>query len=466
MLHVAQISFLTDPQRRAPARLLADWPSLVDIAEAAARADIRVSVVQACAHSQLIMRNGVRYHFLPFGRGAATSRHGAATSRHGAATSRHGAATFGHGAAKAASRDAFADLLRTLAPDVLHVHGLGFACDVLALRAAAPGIPILLQDHASRPPRWWRRPLWRRAFAAASGISFCALEQAEPFTRAGLIAARTKLYEIPESTSRFAPGNPAAIRRGSEALGCPAVLWVGHLDANKDPLTVLEGIREAARSLPQLQLWCCFGRAPLLRAVQRRIAVDPLLRDRVRLLGRVLHSQVEQLMRAADVFVLGSHREGSGYSLIEALACGLPPVVTDIPSFRSLTGGGKVGALWKTGDARQLCARLLAVAAQPRAQLRAAARAHFDRELSFDAVGRKLAAAYHDLRDGREQLAAVYHDLRVGRHWGPDRVVTPTTPKETVESKRRPTGSLAHREPGGSPYGQIHPQKRLDDVEP
>jgi glycosyltransferase involved in cell wall biosynthesis len=411
MLHVAQISFLTDPLRRAPARLLADWPSLVDIAEAAARANIRVSVVQACAHSQLIMRNGVHYHFLPFGRGAAP---------------------FGHGAAERASRGAFAELLRTLAPDVLHVHGLGFARDVLALRAAAPGIPILLQDHASRPPRWWRRPLWRRAFAAASGISFCALEQAEPFTGAGLIAAPTKLYEIPESTSRFAPGKPAAIRRGSEVVGYPAVLWVGHLDANKDPLTVLEGIREAARSLPQLQLWCCFGRAPLLRAVQRRIAVDPLLRDRVRLLGRVLHSQVEQLMRTADVFVLGSHHEGSGYSLIEALACGLPPVVTDIPSFRSLTGGGKVGALWKTGDARQLCARLLAVAAQPRAQLRAAARAHFDRELSFEAVGRKLAAAYHDLRGARQ--------------WAPDRVVKPPTPEEIMDSDRRSTALPANQE--------------------
>ena len=46
-------------------------------------------------------------------------------------------------------------------------------------------------------------------------------------------------------------------------------------------------------------------------------------------------------MQAADLFVLGSHREGSGYSLIEALACGLPPVVTDIHAFRTLTGCGR-----------------------------------------------------------------------------------------------------------------------------
>lgn len=370
MLHVAQISFLIDPQQRSPDELLRDWPSLVDIAEAANGAELRVSVVQACAAWGRELRNAIHYYFLPFGTAA---RNRVAGGK-------------------------FYELLRELAPDVLHVHGLGFAEDVLALSAALPDIPILLQDHASRPPRWWRRGRMRRGLSAAAGISFCALEQAKPFARAGLLRAHTKLFEIPESSSRFNPGIPRSAAPPPVRRGDPLVLWVGHLDANKDPLTVLDGISAAARALPQLQLWCCFGSAPLLGPVRRRIALDPWLRSRVRLLGRVLHSQIEDLMRAADIFVLGSHREGSGYSLIEALACGLPPVVSDIPSFRALTGGGKVGALWKVGDARQCCASLLSVAAQPRAQSRAAARAHFDSELSFAAVGRKLAIAYHELR--------------------------------------------------------------------
>jgi glycosyltransferase involved in cell wall biosynthesis len=136
----------------------------------------------------------------------------------------------------------------------------------------------------------------------------------------------------------------------------------------------------------------------LLPAVRGRISGDPLLCGRVHLLGRVSHGEIEQLMRAADIFVSGSHREGSGYSLIEALACGLPPAVTDIPSFRSLTGHGAVGALWPTGDAAALCDALLAIAAQPDAARRAAARRHFEYELSFEAVGRKLAVAYQDLQ--------------------------------------------------------------------
>jgi len=372
-LRAAQISFFTDPQAREPEQLLSDWPSLVDVADCACRAGVKVSVIQACPHSKHLQRDGVDYHFLPFGRG--------------------------HSADGASNR--FDELLQDLNPDVLHVHGLDFAQDVLSLAAAAPGVPIFLQDHASRPPRPWRRALWRRGFSAASGIAFCSLEQARPFAAAGLIAPQTTVYAIPESTSRFTPGDQEQARRSSGIFGDPLVLWVGHLDANKDPLTVLDGISKAARVLPHLQLYCCYGAAPLLRAVQRRIADEPLLNGRIHLMGRVPHGRVEQLMRAADLFVLGSHREGSGYSVIEALACGLPPVVTDIPSFRSLTGGGSAGALWPRGDAGALSDRLVSVAERPRAEIRAAARKRFESELSFDAVGRKLTMAYQDLLERR-----------------------------------------------------------------
>jgi glycosyltransferase involved in cell wall biosynthesis len=233
--------------------------------------------------------------------------------------------------------------------------------------------------------------------SVAAGVAFCALEQARPFVNVGLFDPKTELYAIPESTTRFAPGDQEEARRATDLRGDPAVLWVGHLDVNKDPLTVLGGISDVARVLPGLQMYCCFGVAPLLRKVQARIAQDPLLRERVHLLGRVPHERIELLMRAADLFVLGSHREGSGFSLIEALACGLPPVVTDIPSFRTLTGAGTVGMLWPCGDPRALRAALLSIAAHVGTERRIAVRTHFERELSFAAVGLKLAAMYQDL---------------------------------------------------------------------
>ncbi|MGH8220311.1 MAG: glycosyltransferase [Steroidobacteraceae bacterium] len=358
-LHVVQIGFFEDSLGRAPERLLDDWPTLVDVAECASRAGVRVSVLQTCTYEGTIARNGVDYHFAPRG-------------------------------------SSWGPMLRELHADVFHVHGLDFPAQTQALARIAAGVPILLQDHASRPPRLWRRSLFKRSSALIDGVAFSAREQAEPFLACRLLQ-KVAIFEVPESTSRFEPGDRPQAREATGLDGEPSVLWVGHLNRNKDPLAVLEGVERAARTLGRLALYCCFGEGPLLGEVRRRIAARPLLRGRVHLLGRVPHRQVELLMRAADVFVLGSHRESCGNALLEALACGLPPVVTDIPSFRKLTAGAAVGALWPCGDAEALCNALVSVASHLGEQTRAAVRAHFDRELSFASVGAKLRTIYEEL---------------------------------------------------------------------
>lgn len=366
-MRVAQIGFYRDPADRAPEELLRAWPTLADVAESAVAAGASVAVIQSSGHSRHIRSNAVDYHFLPLFAG------------------------------RRRSQSALAALISRIAPQVLHVHGLGFPREVLLMAQAVPDIPILLQDHASQPPRWWRRAAWKRCAAVVAGAAFCSRQQARPFIEAGVLGPDAAVYEIPESTSRFQPGDAAAARAEARVSGGPLVLWVGHLEANKDPLTMLEGVARAARELPGLELWCCFGKSGLLPQVRRRIAADPFLERRTHLLGRVSHARVEQLMRAADVFVSASHREGSGYALIEALACGLTPVVTDIPSFRALTGAGAVGCLWQPGDPGSLCSALLEAARHAGAHSRAAVRAHFERELSFEALGRKLLGAYEDV---------------------------------------------------------------------
>jgi glycosyltransferase involved in cell wall biosynthesis len=365
-LHVAQVSFFVDPQRRAPQALLRDWFPLVDVAAAVASVGNRVTVIQASTVTGTIVQAGATFHFVapePAGSLLAHSR-------------------------------AFRALLHELAPDVLHVHGLGFGHEVRALHELAPSTPILLQDHADRVPRFWRRRAWRSGAVAASGLSFCARGQAEPFRRARLLPPDVEIFEIPELTSQFTPGDTTRARAATGLHGDPAILWVGHLNANKDPLAVLDGVSAAASELPNLKLWCCYATAPLLPAVEARVARDATLRDRVHLLGRVPRGTIEELMRAADLFVLGSHREGGSSALVEAMATGLTPVVTDIPSSRALTGNGAVGALWPCGDAQAFTSALQSTAATLGPEARAHVRAHFEAQLAGPALGRKLTAAY------------------------------------------------------------------------
>jgi glycosyltransferase involved in cell wall biosynthesis len=368
-VNVAQIGFFVDQARRPPELLLDAWHSLVDIAASVVAAGASVTVVQASSLEGRLSRGGAEFHFL----------------------------SPGAGGAPLSSSARFAHLVREIRADVFHVHGLGFAREVAALAAIAPATPILLQDHADRPPRFWRRRAWRRGTASVRGVSFCARVQAEPFVRARLFAPHTEIFEIPESTSNFLPGDQSEARTATGIKGAPALLWVGHLDANKDPMTVLEGLALATRELPGIQLWCCYGSAPLSREVLAKISGDARLRNRVHLLGSVPHARVQALMRAADIFVSGSHREGSSFALIEALATGLPPVVTDIPSLRALTGAGQVGALWRCGDAESFATALRSVAAQSTTDLRTRTRAHFEAELSTRALGERFVGAYRKI---------------------------------------------------------------------
>ena len=157
---------------------------------------------------------------------------------------------------------------------------------------------------------------------------------------------------------------------------------------------VLRAMRGALNRLPNLQLWCCYSTTELLPAMKKLIEGDGILRDHVHLLGTVAHSDIEHLARAADFFVAASHWEGSGFALIEALACGLTPIVTDIPSFRWITGDAAIGGLVPIGDDAAMADQLVNLAAVPHEVRRARVLDHFARQLSFDAVGRQLRHAY------------------------------------------------------------------------
>ncbi|HEY8327549.1 MAG TPA: glycosyltransferase, partial [Rhodanobacter sp.] len=125
-MHVAQINLLPVPAGLASADVFEQWPSLADVAEAAASAGTRVSVIQLAASPERVMRNGIDYRFI--------TAPGADRVRR------------------------LADVLDEIRPDVLHVHSLGFAADAFALAQCLPQLPIVFQDHADRLPRWWRRP--------------------------------------------------------------------------------------------------------------------------------------------------------------------------------------------------------------------------------------------------------------------------------------------------------------------
>ena len=373
-MHVVQVGFHADIQQRSPEALLEAWPGATAIASATAREGCRVTVVQVAHETATIERDGVTYRFQEVSSGP-----------------------WGGAARQTRWLGGFRGLSSVLAdsqPDIAHVQGLTAPLHTRLLARTLPNVPILAQDHAGRPAAGLRRPLHKWGFRNLSAVAFTLREQATPFIDAGVLRPDILIFEVIEGSSRFTPGDQAAAREKCGLFGNPCLLWVGRLDANKDPLTVLDAVDRALAELPRLRLWCLYSEAQLLETVQARLQSSRRLSDAVRLLGKVPHHEIEDLFRAADLFVLASHSEGSGYALLEALACGTVPLVTDIPSFRKITGNGEVGELFPVDDAQGLARLLSEWARRDRQPLRQAARRHFEQHLSYEAIGRQLLEAY------------------------------------------------------------------------
>jgi glycosyltransferase-like protein len=174
---------------------------------------------------------------------------------------------------------------------------------------------------------------------------------------------------------RYRPARDAAERRAARAAlgldGRLAILTVGGIEPRKGSLTLLEGFAAARDALADRDpLLLVAGGATLfdyrdeIDRFHTRAAELGLDGD-LRVLGPVDDAELEGLYRAADVFALPSTKEGFGLAVLEALAAGLPTVVSDLEVFRGFLGDGDSALLAPAGDAEALAGALVRVARDP-----------------------------------------------------------------------------------------------------
>jgi glycosyltransferase involved in cell wall biosynthesis len=141
---------------------------------------------------------------------------------------------------------------------------------------------------------------------------------------------------------RFAPGpRDAAL---AERLGVgsrPTTLFLGGLKARKN-IDLLLGVWPRVLALVPGAALLIVGTGPLERALRQK-AADLGLGGSVIFCGRVAEEDKVRYYRIADLFVSPSSLEGFGFSVAEAMSCGLPVLVANRGALPELVGGG-VGA--------------------------------------------------------------------------------------------------------------------------
>ena len=293
--------------------------------------------------------------------------------------------------------------IRKLKPDVVVVHGLLFPWQVLMLRWQLPGdVAIIAQHHAEKPLRGIRKIIQQLADRYVEAYLFASLSSGLQWVRIGLIRDRSKIREIMEASSPFSPMPKSEARKITQVVGEKIFLWVGRLNKNKDPITVVRAFIAFSATNPEARLYMIFQTEDLLTEVKSLLSAAAGASEHIHLVGAVNHDDLLYWYNSSDYIVSGSYYEGSGIAVCEGMSCGCIPVLTDIPSFRMMTDNGKLGALYPAGDQRALLVALKKVRALDIVLEKTKVLERFHQALSFEAIANKIMVVIKEVKLRRE----------------------------------------------------------------
>ncbi len=200
-------------------------------------------------------------------------------------------------------------------------------------------------------------------------------------------------------TAVFTPDGPN--RRSVLKLdGKRVVVSVGRLVPIKNVRRLLDAIRIVREKEPLVHL-LLVGEGPDLRTLEPQAAALGIA-DAVTFVGYVPQNDTPSYYRAADVFALTSDFDNSPNVVLEAMACGLPVVSTDVGGVREFVGADG-GDLVPAGDAAAFAAALLGVFSAP------------DRAAATGRHNRRTAIARFSWRVSAQKLLDVYRGVVAAR---------------------------------------------------
>jgi glycosyltransferase involved in cell wall biosynthesis len=249
-----------------------------------------------------------------------------------------------------------AGLLRRSSPQVLHTH-LWHAD--LAAKALLPTVwrrrPVLLSTiHiADRRPVHWRFAIDRLTQPWIDQVAFVSRSVMHFYRRRVGLPPR-KCVVVPNGIDLAAyqalPDRRQARARWISASSKPVVGTIARLDPQKGLPVLLHAFSILTRRWPRAALLIA-GTGPDRKALEA-LAIDLGIADRLHLLG--FQQDVRPVLAALDVFVLPSRWEGFGLATLEAMAAGLPVVVTDVPGSRDLVQHEQTGLVVPPNDSDAL----------------------------------------------------------------------------------------------------------------
>jgi glycosyltransferase involved in cell wall biosynthesis len=294
-----------------------------------------------------------------------------------------------------------AGLHRRLRPDVVHwhaarAHSIGAMASILA-----PGPARVLSRRVDFPVRgsWGSRLLWSMPIDAIGAISEGVRDA---LARSGVDPNRVRVVPSGIDLTPFeAPVDRNALRaRLGVAPDVVLAFQAAALAPHKSQIDLLRAAAVARERVPGLRVWIA-GEGPLrapLESESARLGLGTM----VRFLG--FRNDVNDLLRAADLFVVSSYLEGMGTSTLDAMAAGLPVVATRVGGIPEIVSDGVTGLLVPARDPRALADAILRLAgdAELRDRFGGAARVQV-RAFSADRTEERTRGLYSEALAARDR---------------------------------------------------------------
>lgn len=305
------------------------------------------------------------------------------------------------------------DMLRSHRIQVAHSHEFGMAV-YGAFAARRAGARHIITMHGGRYYAEQRRRRAALRWAARKSDALVAVSEATADDLRITLRLKDDAVRVVRNGIPFRTGSRSALRNELRLSESELLLVaVGNLYPVKGHAVLLRALGELRRSgaldaVPwRLALAGRGEEEPTLRA----IAQEERIAERVVLLG--YREDVPDILAAADLFVMPSLSEGLPLALVEAMAAGLPVVVSDVGGIPEVATGGREAILVPPGDAVKLAGGLATLIRDPgaRAAMGAAARGRALREFSVST----MCEAYERLYRGAATPRSAAPDERARR---------------------------------------------------
>ncbi len=250
-------------------------------------------------------------------------------------------------------------VLREVRPDVVHAGPVPNVAFLAALTGFRPlvsmswGSDLLRDVDRDRGQMRAARYALRRTSVLLGDCQAVRQKAAQ----LGFPAERVVLFPWGVDLARFTPGDGAEIRRRAGWEEAFVLLSLRSWEPVYGVDVIARAFVRAAAQAPGLRLLLLGSgsQANLIRDILQRGGVD----ERVYFGGQVGNDALPGFYRAADLYLSASHSDGSSVSLMEALACGKPVLLSDIPGNREWIEASPAGWLFRDGDEAALSEGIL-----------------------------------------------------------------------------------------------------------